>query len=516
MRTVFAFILLLVTAASHAQVAGHNIVFWPKSTTYTVSYDMIPLANDGVVELRGVYNADGFVLCRIDSAGNPLWHKEIICNDTFGMLFPAQLVSLPGNNFLLTGLAENWNYPAQNGAFIMCYDSSGNLLWKKIYRVDGYANYRPVTMFSPAGQGNIFIAMHSMQPNTPWTNGTVLFKTDINGNILDSAFIETQGYSNRVSAGIINTAGNLVLTAGGNTYLSFMTLDTALQLVNARIISGFPNGAEVNAMAEAAPGTYLLSVQESLWISYWLRVDNTGHVTYSTMILANVSSIYTLARLQRTSNGDMYGILCTDWPSDYYAGSQLIHFNDTCGVVSSHYLYGGAAKAVAICDDRPVVAVQCYANPNNYPTAYPHTDSADGFICNISSANIADYAAPAFTESVPNVIYNPMLPHSVYVFSDSTITTTAFTVDDYCLYNSVSEPAIPTTKIWPVPAHDVLYVENPRANSVYIIYDINGNVVLSTSNTDGTICIESLAPGYYMLEVNAGSNQLSRAPFIKQ
>ncbi len=517
MRKLFSFILLLLSGFASGQVTGHVSVYWPESNVYMNSVDMIAVGDNGVLDLRGAYPASAnFALCRVDSSGNPLWYHKVICTDTFGSIYPEQLVALPGDGFLVTGKAYN-TAPTPNGFFAMRFDSAANLIWKKIYFPGG--NGSPpgvVTLYDPANPQRIYFAWQSGQQVPPYTSGITIFKTDLNGNILDTAFFALQNAGIGYPIGTINIAGNLVIAGGSSSNLGFTIIDTSLQVIHANVISGAFNGLMLGAISEAAPGKYLIAGADGNYGNLWLRLDSTGQLEYQTRIIpyqpyANIEAI------ERTSSGDVYAIIHSEASIVQYTNTTMAHFNDTGGVVDVFNYRGGGVRTIAICNELPILALQQPGGSWIYPTAYIQTDSAGGAYCN-SNTSYIQYFQPtvALTQATPVVMYVPVSTPVIYLFSDSAVHTTTFNTIDFCLLNTIEQQQSALVNVWPVPTHDVLYVENPDANSTFVVYDINGKIVLSTSSSNGGICVENLTPGYYFLEVNDGSNHLSRAPFIKQ
>jgi hypothetical protein len=516
MRNLFSGILLLFSGFAFGQVAGHVSVYWPESNVYMNSVDMIAVGNNGVLDLRSAFPATAnFALCRVDSSGNPLWYQKVICTDTSVSIYPQQLVSLPADGFLVSGKAEN-SSANPNGFFAMRFDSAANLIWKKIYFPGGNGSPQGVvTLYDPANSQRIYFAWQSDQQVSPYNRGITIFKTDLNGDILDTAFFSLQNAGVEYPVGTINTAGNLVFAGGGISNLGFVIVDTTLQVIEANSISGSYNGLMLKAISEAAPGKYLIAGTDGNYGDLWLRLDSIGQLEYQTRIIPYQPSQH-IEAIERTSSGDVYAIMHSEASIVQYTNTTMAHFNDTGGVVEVYSYRGGGVRAFAIRNDLPILALQQSGGNWIYPTAYIQTDSTGQAYCN-SNISYIQYYQPtvSLTQLTPAVTYVPVSTPVIHLFSDSTIHTTIFTTIDFCLLNAIEEQQSTPLNIWPVPAHDVLYVENSDANSTYVVYDINGKIVLGASISNAGICLENLTPGYYFLEVNDG-NHLTRTPFIKE
>ena len=70
--------------------------------------------------------------------------------------------------------------------------------------------------------------------------------------------------------------------------------------------------------------------------------------------------------------------------------------------------------------------------------------------------------------------------------------------------------------IYPVPAIDMLYVQEVKNNSFVRVIDINGKVVISTLLQQGAVNVSTLSPGAYILEMRTATGSLGHKRFMKQ
>lgn len=521
LRFLLVALLLLTSVSSRAQqVSGLNAIHW-QPTIYSEKYvDMIPVGSNGIIELRapGTY---GFILHRVNSVGQPLWQTEVGSTDTMGSLFPEQLVVLPNSDFLVTGFMHNSSSTHQ-GAFAMRYDTSGNLLWKKMYPVDQYVDNHVVTVFSPSGQGSLYFTFRRAQP--PLNDGTAIIKTDLNGNVIDSAFIGLQNFHPRITQGFLNSSGNIVLAGGSGgsngTYAGILEFDTALNLVCANIITGFNvwvgGGTYVTALNETAGGDYLMATTDDGGYSFLFRLDSIGQILHYTQMQTNTGNGYTITDLQKTSSGDFYAVVWNDmanWPGAF---SKLAHFDDT-GAVISVERYDASNLGFIICYNTPLISVTGYTSISSFPVAYIQTDSAGHIPCSVYAAPVNFPSPPVLNDTSPAPIILGAFLLPTYIFTDTSITANAINVSNFCLNDNVASSNVQQPEVWPVPAGDFLYVNWPdEENTSCTVYDVNGRLVFSSHIVNGKMDVSSLARGYYILIADHGDNNTVRKPFVKQ
>jgi len=117
-------------------------------------------------------------LSKIDNAGNPVWQKVYTINGNTGGVAIAEMSD--GGYLVMGGLNSNM-------IFILKTDTSGNLLWSKIYQ-SSLANISASTAFiKENSSGEIVISAVTFLPGHT-SSSTILLVTDSVGNIIWSKY----------------------------------------------------------------------------------------------------------------------------------------------------------------------------------------------------------------------------------------------------------------------------------------------------------------------------------------
>jgi hypothetical protein len=87
---------------------------------------------------------------------------------------------------------------------------------------------------------------------------------------------------------------------------------------------------------------------------------------------------------------------------------------------------------------------------------------------------------------------------------------------EYNFYTSIDEINTSRTIIYPVPASDMVYISHNKDIEIteYRIYSIDGRLVSSSNNLDGSINVSHLAPGAYLLNLYAADALVGKETII--
>ncbi len=482
--------------------------FWPSGSQYSISQNMVHSTNGGIIELRTQFSSGAFTICRVSASGTPLWRKEVVLNDTFGMFYTKNILELPGGDFLVSGAVSNQNYPTQNGHFAMRFDSTGNLLWKKLIRINAQSRDE-FTLYSPFGQGTLYF-VSSCYNNAISLGGVHILKTDVNGNILDSAFFQIDQSQFAVpKAGIINSQGDLVLAGGSYQKLYFMRLDTSLQMMDTRSLTCL-NGPQtvltVNNIIEMPGNNYIIASKGSTTPNWIFKLDSAGHILNQVGINKANTTFFNISFLAVNSSGYFFAAGHSGYSPTNQFSCDLLCFTDTLSPVSFTSYFGTGPAGLLMYNDHPLISSQPYFGATGEkPVAYFETDSI-GNICTSIASPVSTATVPLFTETISAVNYYAAPSSSVLTFVHTETVLTSFVANDFCLFNGEQEINDNTAiTLSPSPATEYLqlHVSSYFSDYTVIIFDLMGRPVTEAQINASEINITSLANGTYVLALYA-------------
>jgi hypothetical protein len=87
---------------------------------------------------------------------------------------------------------------------------------------------------------------------------------------------------------------------------------------------------------------------------------------------------------------------------------------------------------------------------------------------------------------------------------------------EYNFYTGIDEIITSRTSIYPVPASDIVYISHNKDIEIteYRIYSIDGRLVSSSNNLDGSINVSHLLPGAYLLNLYATDTLVDKAKIV--
>lgn len=178
---------------------------------------------------------DGFVL-KFSPDGEVIWHKgyddSILSKTHFTNLIPVE-----NGSFIITGTSGFLDFDNQfkYNFFVCKIDSSGNLIWEKVYTTSPFINFsNPRTEVFPKTDGSYIIAMNGTMDGTI----LILINIDSNGQLLNTVVARNIAYTSSPLKMSSSHDGNILVSGSGLVGRLFK-MDQDLNILWSRRYSGF-------------------------------------------------------------------------------------------------------------------------------------------------------------------------------------------------------------------------------------------------------------------------------------
>lgn len=196
--------------------------------------------------------------------------------------------------------------------FILRMDRQGNVLWQKVFRTAPY-NYGVFIGLKEYAPDRYLLLSFNQRVTNPYTSEFILWKMDVNGNVIDSRKIEWDGDLYEAQIDVLQS-GNLLITGWlrqsvfqGNSVdddnnTLFMEIDTALNPLSVLKFDDFTGIVQ----ARENDSTLIISA----WINslpYIVRVDEQGNYLSSRKVaLPSGTAIQGQTQILPHSNGTLH------------------------------------------------------------------------------------------------------------------------------------------------------------------------------------------------------------------
>lgn len=469
----------------------------------TIGGQTVTTSGDGTTGSN--YDQDAFI-AKYDTTGQLQWLRKFgIATLGSNQLGQAITTDANGNVYVGGSGMFNANY---NSAFLLKYDTDGNLLWSKtdfpLYEINGI-NISPdgnlIVMESNQGGKNIY-KIDTQNGNVIWTvnntgagsNATSTYKdfVDTEGNIYYTCFI--------FSAGTVSIAGQNITTTGTASFIASVDNNGATRWVetlnNVQVQLGYTidNAGKSYIQISGGFGDNFQGYSTSfIGGSRYFELGNDGIVTrnlatspYKGKFRVKADGIYTFSLEQGG-----YGNVVT---------------------------YGGQGFQVPALNTEALGILMKYDKESD-TVVWSNIFTMTGMAWT-SGKMLAIEMAPSGKVLVGGSFYTSVK------FGNSTFTTTplvgispsdlylAQTVDSTLSMQNFSKPIITA---YPNPASDVLYFEL-QEKAVVKIYTISGQLTIEKEldlNNNG-LSVARLSGGVYIAEIKTSDKVSQKIKFVKK
>lgn len=520
MKTLASIILfLLLNAIGFAQSFNPRMNFFGGSEYYYTNCKLAALPDGGIIEMRSFVLSNKFRLHKTDSTGNLLWVKEYLLYDTIGNFIPNEMTLLNDNSVIVSGSVSNANYVYQNCPFAIRIDSSGAVLWQKIYPNNTMLFSAPVAV--QKAPDTLLLITRTTNISLLQT-GLSIVKLDGNGNIAGSNFIQIEDQYTDVQCGIVAANGNLILAGSSTNEMHFVSINPSLQVVDSDKYTGTTGNLKITSIVEDMNGNFTVLGNDQSTYNYVYKFDGNG-VQYGAtgFTTAAFSNRYFGTDLTIDNTGRVFTIAGEGgYPSPFNPYSIVYCWDDSLNSLSTTQYFGNGPQGIAQSQNGLFISLQeYYGFSGQYPVTYIETDSLGILACNSVPAAYAAVSPPALTSSAETILYLSPINFTTSNQIAIIVTNVAFQPAlDYCLFDQISEEAVATENpIFPNPANETIGFEHSTFNNCsYAIYDVHGAMILNGIVTDNRININALTPGLYLISVVRLDGSTATQNFIKQ
>ena len=522
-------------------VYGQNGMIWQKcfGGPQSNGFTNMCRTDDGGYFLVGGYASSGgdfgsnygvmdVGLIKIDSNGNKLWSNH------FGGAYgegPITINKGAEDKYYIIGNTQSYGLPNYHGpatpprksdGYVICINSSGNMIWQRCYGGFGDDYLGPGIVMD----GYLYAAGRTIKSNGGDTGGnfdpdTVIGSNDLfickintlNGNLVHS--VRLGGTNNDYVSKIILTNDHKLLILGYtksdniNVPLNYgdfdawaLKIDTNFTVITSNIWGGSSTDVFNDAITTIDGGFVIYGTTQ-----------NTDTLTGNLTLMPNPDTMQ-LMLIKTDSNFN------TLWQKAY-----------GCDITPSSYATYGANNFIMTTDGYIMAAMSAPALCNSYPFSIGHsvfikTDftgnqlwvrqygtSASGgefdIIKSIIQSNDGSIVVGAVghadaNNSCTNPGVNPLNFWNIYKWNNNLI------VGEEDKKTNTKE-----IKLYPNPTTQTLYVEGAANYTVAEVYDISCKFLLSTPLRNNQLDISPLAPGLYFIKLSKEDGSMVRK-FIKE
>lgn len=308
----------LLPYGSISEIDQTGNIVWSKSYVASLTTMFSDLQNTAA----GGYMAPGssdddLMLMETNSAGVVTWAKKYNKSNSSGES-ASRVKELSGGGYIVAGSLSDFNTGSvqldSTNIFIMKTDATGNILWNKALTITtAFDNDHYVTDVAEVADGYIFVGSVSENATTEDDSDALIFKTDLNGNIVwfkkfgDAGIFESLKSARTLPSGEVLVSGSIdgnfmimrVNSAGTVTWFTAKETSNFLGADNAESFDAFETldgnyavaGMFVEFNIPPVIGTFLVKINST-----------TGNIMFEKFFAGGGLSTL-LPRGMRTSDG---------------------------------------------------------------------------------------------------------------------------------------------------------------------------------------------------------------------
>ena len=163
-------------------------------------------------------SADGYII-KLDKTGSIEWTRAI-GSSGFDVFF--DVVILPDGSYVATGHTNGISVSLGDNSynvFVVRFSSNGNVLWSKVFGEASLIEQSFGVIYDSGGR--IVIVGRKQFPNGSGDEAVLVLRLDVNGNIIDHAYIGTYQWFNAIQE--VDYARDVVETSDGNYVITGLT-----------------------------------------------------------------------------------------------------------------------------------------------------------------------------------------------------------------------------------------------------------------------------------------------------
>lgn len=498
------FFIFFIIECSHRFVAG-QVTFFNVYNCSMCDYPttMSPTSDGGfIIGLNGGYsnNASPMII-RINAWGDTLWSRLYYGSNNY---FIVSVIQSFDGGYAVAGNVSGM-VQGGNNTYLLKTDSSGNILWVKMFQTGLHPNY-PFKLIQKPDSG--YAIAGTYEPSIVNVGGATLFMTDKSGNLL---FSRKYGTDNSYFFSLQHTTdnGNVLCGNKSNTNL-WITKRNANGFTWSKSYSAIPNSIDGTQaqILQAPDGGFLVGCTYTdygagLNRDYCIaKFDSTGNSIW--VKTYGITDDDEIQGISMTSDG---GIVCvgTSTITSILDGKINILRTDSAGNLLWAKTYGGAQGEGGLSINETAdhgFIVLGYGT--SYPPYYAYllkTDSLGNAGCNLT---------------IPVVqVANPSINVSTTPPQDSVLAVTVITptlsqssgcgINTLCFYNPVSETKNSSNiMLFPNPATSQFSVTaSVFSEGEAAIYNLTGEKIYS-GRLNGNLFVncESFPRGIYFVKIS--------------
>jgi hypothetical protein len=479
MRILFSFFLLVFISVQGFSQNGFNKHFDP-STRMARCIDTI---DDGYMVMGNISN--GYVntwLMRLDANGDTLWTKTY---GTDSIQFKTyHMYGCADGGFILCGDYQQVITWPNMDSYVMKIDSAGNVIWFNRYGV----------ALAQGGGKDFGIRCSELANGTIITSGWARYFYNQNDSFMGGNYFQ----------GLVNSFDQSGNRIHDRSFSLMFTSDTADYWSNTYITYDMKTiGNKIFVTYRDSTGAHLMGLDENLDTIF------TRHLS------AAISPYFGMNRV----NNDQLLVYSTNYLANYDTSGQLLwQINPSLTRVTQvHEAFNGNITILSGYDMR-----------DGY-------NEADPYIMQYSWGKvILSYFTPngVFISSDTLLDISPVSDAVAFDFVNTVDSSIAFAGCSYGKFWVVkldSNTYVPsgitpiyqsaTIKIYPNPAHDVLFIEGLSRESKIIILSVDGKVIrefqqMNDLSERTSINFDAISPGLYFLEITDSTGGIELVKFI--
>jgi hypothetical protein len=400
-------------------------------------------------------------LLKTDQAGQLIWAQDFF--DSLSQLHPLDFQILDDGSMALAGGEEHDNGPTR--AFLVKTDSSGNLLWNKIYRSPTGLQVG-IYKFDQLHDGGFILA--GLASDGYATAQLYLIRTDSAGNPLWSKLYGTNDIRKPIAVHELSNHDLIVgVTRYGTEAVVLIRTDSVGDILWTK---WYNTGSSLAHYLEiTSEGGYVLCCQ-----------NDTGNDDYGLI-------------LKLRENGDV------EWARNFESTREALYIRQTFD--------GGYVLSARLIDE-----------VNEWQYLMIKTNELGYSGCFELDANIiADTLTLPVTDFLPtDTSWGSSAPHIPW-------DTSAVWVKTLCTNVGVNSPQVDALfELWPNPSNSVVTVHYPlhaSGKQKVLVHDVLGRLLmqidLETNSPSQLVNVSSLPQGIYFFTLIQNSSRISSIKFVK-